>query len=74
MENYNTELINLMKSHIGKRVKLNDVHGVEWVGYKKDTYAFIVGVDDDSFFEVSYDSNEKYGWKADMNEVELIEK
>lgn len=61
-----------MKLLIGKKVRLVDTHGVEWVGYESDSEAFIVGVDVDAFFEVSYDPSAKYGWKADLNEIELI--
>ena len=72
MQNYLTELIESMKLKIGEKVKLIDVGGVEWVGYKQNSVAYIVGVDEDGFFEVSYNLNDRHGWKADLNEVQFI--
>lgn len=72
MENYLTELKNSMNQLIGRKVKLVNTHGVEWVGYEYGSIAYIIGVDDDAFFDVSYDQSAKDGWKADLNEIELI--
>lgn len=72
MNNYQNEQIESMKKLIGKMVRLKIHPGVEWVGYNENSAAYIVGVDNDAFFEVSYSPKDMYGWKADINEVDFL--
>ncbi len=62
-----------MEKLIGKEVRLVEHDGVDWQGYDKDKPAYIVAWDSvNELFDVSHSPLDTEGWKASINELELI--